>query len=39
MFQSDTGTKYYKEIPLSDIISVDSAKTPYVNGESVFTFC
>ncbi|KAK7573368.1 hypothetical protein V9T40_010559 [Parthenolecanium corni] len=31
MFQSDTGTKYYKELPLSDILSVDSAKTPYVN--------
>merc|ERR1711971_1103752 len=26
MFQSDTGTKYYKEIPLSEILTVDSAK-------------
>ncbi|XKL69676.1 hypothetical protein PGB90_007445 [Kerria lacca] len=30
MFQNDTGTKYYKEIPLSEIISVDSAKVPYL---------
>jgi len=28
LFQSDTGSKYYKEIPLSDILSVEAAKAP-----------
>uniref|UniRef100_A0A1B6DCZ5 Serine/threonine-protein kinase n=1 Tax=Clastoptera arizonana TaxID=38151 RepID=A0A1B6DCZ5_9HEMI len=28
LFQSDTGSKYYKEIPLAEILTVDSAKTP-----------
>ncbi len=37
MFQSDSGTKYYKEIPLSDIISVDSAKSPNLPGK-IFDF-
>ncbi|XP_065211557.1 serine/threonine-protein kinase D1 isoform X2 [Planococcus citri] len=32
LFQSDTGTKYYREIPLSEILSVDSAKTQYIPG-------
>ena len=32
MFQSDTGTKYYKEIPLSDILSIESAKAPFKPG-------
>ena len=26
MFQSDTGTNYYKEIPLSEILAVETAK-------------
>ncbi|PSN49780.1 Serine/threonine-protein kinase D1 [Blattella germanica] len=28
MFQSDTGSKYYKEIPLAEILSVDTARSP-----------
>lgn len=28
LFQSDTGSKYYKEIPLAEILAVDSAKIP-----------
>ena len=26
MFQSDTGSNYYKEIPLSEILAVETAK-------------
>jgi protein kinase D len=26
LFQSDTGSKYYKEIPLAEILSVDTAR-------------
>lgn len=32
LFQCDTGTKYYKEIPLAEIISVESAKFPCIPG-------
>ncbi|XP_075223553.1 serine/threonine-protein kinase D3 [Lycorma delicatula] len=28
LFQSDTGSKYYKEIPLAEILAVDSARSP-----------
>ena len=27
LFQSETGPNYYKEVPLSEILAVDSAKT------------
>lgn len=26
LFQSDQGSKYYKEIPLSDVLAVDTAR-------------
>lgn len=29
LFQSDTGSKYYKEIPLSEILAVETAKRPH----------
>ncbi|XP_058801988.1 serine/threonine-protein kinase D1 isoform X2 [Phymastichus coffea] len=29
LFQSDTGSKYYKEIPLSEILAIESARTPH----------
>jgi protein kinase D len=29
LFQSDTGSKYYKEIPLSEILAIETAKTPH----------
>ncbi|XP_024947864.1 serine/threonine-protein kinase D3 isoform X2 [Cephus cinctus] len=29
LFQSDSGSKYYKEIPLSEILVVETAKVPY----------
>lgn len=28
LFQSDTGSKYYKEIPLSEILSIETARQP-----------
>ena len=28
LFQSDTGSKYYKEIPLSEILSIENARQP-----------
>ncbi|XP_077284832.1 serine/threonine-protein kinase D3 isoform X2 [Arctopsyche grandis] len=28
LFQSDQGAKYYKEIPLSDILTIDTARVP-----------
>lgn len=27
MFQSDQGSKYYKEVPLAEILTIDSART------------
>ncbi|XP_063627786.1 serine/threonine-protein kinase D1 [Cydia splendana] len=29
LFQSDQGSKYYKEIPLNEILAVDTARTPH----------
>ena len=28
LFQSDAGSKYYKEIPLSEILAIETAKAP-----------
>ncbi len=28
LFQNDSGPKYYKEIPLAEILAVETAKTP-----------
>ena len=33
-FQNDTGTNYYKEIPLSEILAVESASKRSSSGES-----
>ncbi|XP_028934891.1 serine/threonine-protein kinase D1 isoform X2 [Ornithorhynchus anatinus] len=40
LFQNDTGNKYYKEIPLSEILSLEPAKTSSVipNGASSHCF-
>jgi protein kinase D len=32
LFQSDTGSKYYKEIPLAEILSVDTARSLHGGG-------
>ncbi|RVE49778.1 hypothetical protein evm_005508 [Chilo suppressalis] len=29
LFQSEQGTKYYKEIPLNEILAIDTARTPH----------
>ncbi|KAG7297712.1 Serine/threonine-protein kinase D1 [Plutella xylostella] len=29
LFVSDTGSKYYKEIPLNEILTIDTARTPH----------
>jgi len=34
LFQNDTGTNYYKEIPLSEILAVESASKRSSSGES-----
>ncbi|XP_066994913.1 serine/threonine-protein kinase D3 [Anabrus simplex] len=36
LFQSDTGSKYYKEIPLAEILSVEAARSP--KGEVMHCF-
>lgn len=36
LFQSDTGSKYYKEIPLSDILSVEPARI--LHGDTMHCF-
>ncbi|XP_023248530.1 serine/threonine-protein kinase D1 isoform X2 [Copidosoma floridanum] len=36
LFQSDAGSKYYKEIPLSEILAIETARTP--RGESMHCF-
>lgn len=28
LFQSDTGKKYFKDIPLSEILAIETAKVP-----------
>ena len=35
-FQNDTGTNYYKEIPLSEILAVDTAKKAATDGQHCF---
>lgn len=34
MFQSDSGSKYYKEIPLAEMLAVDTAKGQ-IGGEYI----
>uniref|UniRef100_A0A023F3P7 protein kinase C n=2 Tax=Triatoma infestans TaxID=30076 RepID=A0A023F3P7_TRIIF len=36
LFQTDTGTKYYKEINLSEILSIGPAKAPYKDVKHCF---
>ncbi|XP_011500982.1 PREDICTED: serine/threonine-protein kinase D1 [Ceratosolen solmsi marchali] len=36
LFQNDIGSKYYKEIPLSEILTIESAKTPYAQTMHCF---
>jgi hypothetical protein len=36
LFQNDTGSKYYKEIPLPEIIAIETAKT--MHGGNFFSF-
>ncbi|KAK9497813.1 hypothetical protein O3M35_003733 [Rhynocoris fuscipes] len=36
LFQSDTGTKYYKEIPLSEVLSIGPAKEPFKDVKHCF---
>lgn len=35
LFQNDTSSKYFKEIPLSEILAVDAART-LVGGKIIF---
>ncbi|XP_026856158.1 serine/threonine-protein kinase D1 [Electrophorus electricus] len=39
LFQNDTGSKYYKEIPLSEILSLEPAKTFSLLPEGANTHC
>jgi len=36
MYRNDTGTNYYKEIPLSEILAVDTAKKAATDGQHCF---
>ncbi|XP_008216191.1 serine/threonine-protein kinase D1 isoform X2 [Nasonia vitripennis] len=36
LFQSDTGSKYYKEIPLSEILAIETARTPHADTMHCF---
>lgn len=44
LFQSENGSKYYKEIPLAEISAIETAKTPrsctflFVRARSCFKF-
>nr|CAD7452689.1 unnamed protein product [Timema tahoe] len=37
LFQSDSGSKYYKELPLAEILTVEIARTP--QGETLLSRC
>uniref|UniRef100_A0A6Q2XIS7 Serine/threonine-protein kinase n=1 Tax=Esox lucius TaxID=8010 RepID=A0A6Q2XIS7_ESOLU len=39
LFQNDTGSKYYKEIPLSEVLSLDPAKTFNLLSEGSNAHC
>ncbi|KAI8424698.1 hypothetical protein MSG28_006653 [Choristoneura fumiferana] len=38
LFQSDQGSKYYKEIPLNEILAIDTARTPHAGADVMHCF-